>query len=510
MQYRPDFALNKLGTEQQQSAVLTLRSDGPLLRLRWLRTLSIDCSVAPVDQRDAFVHETLAVQQRSVLPCAVQRVVVKRMHGHETLQQYLQSLPLLISLNLRGCSDEFVPGSFLCPVADAHPWLQRLYLPQRSLLPQSTLERFKELEELDVTNCQTITNVDFCAATLRVLYADRCPKLTSAGLQHATKLEVLHVVLCQAVSNVSPFAHRLLELRASYHCGIDSAALSQCYRLQVLDARCNDKIDTLRPFAVRLRELHAGGCSKLGVGEYNELHDAALAEATHLVKLNVYSNPFVTTVAPFGSTLIELNALGGCGIDTIGLATATNLVCLIASDNSRIQSVAPFASALLELGTEGTSSGIGDAALALATRIVWLDCTFNKRITMVAPFGSSLRHIVAMNDSSVNDAGLTTATNLVTLNCSSNPKITSLAFCATSLQELIAQEYSCGVRGDEIATMGPQLWKVEEYGNYSITVRHLEGFTALARHGWLFVRRPFAPIVQPSEARLTKKRQRID
>ena len=91
MKYRPEFALCHLRMEQQKSAVDTLRSDGPLLRLRWLRTLSIDCSVVPVDQRDAFVHESLAVQQRSVLPCAVQRVVVKGMLACGTLQQYLQS-----------------------------------------------------------------------------------------------------------------------------------------------------------------------------------------------------------------------------------------------------------------------------------------------------------------------------------------------------------------------------------------------------------------------------------
>ena len=165
MQFRPDFALSQLRIKQQQSAVHTPLLEGPLLRLRWLRTLSIDCSDVPVDQRDAFVHDTLAVQQRSVLPCAVQRVVVKEMRDSGTLQQYLQSLPLLTALDLRGCSEEFVSDSFLCAVADAHPWLQRLYLPLESSAPQSTLDRFKQLEELDVTKSKTITNVDFCATT---------------------------------------------------------------------------------------------------------------------------------------------------------------------------------------------------------------------------------------------------------------------------------------------------------------------------------------------------------
>ena len=193
----------------------------------------------------------------------------------------------------------------------------------------------------------------------------------------------------------------------------------------------------------------------------------------------------MTTVAPFGSILIELHASGSnCGIDTVGLATATNLVCLNASRNPRIQSVAHFASTLLELGAGG-DSGIGDAALALATNIVWLDCSNNDQM---APFGASLRHLVADFFSSLCDSGLATATNLVTLNCSSNPKITSLAFCATSLQELSAKGL-CGVCGDEIATMGPQLWKVGKWDNDHITAQHLEGFTAVDGDGSLFARR---------------------
>ena len=58
-------------------------------------------------------------------------------------------------------------------------------------------------------------------------------------------------------------------------------------------------------------------------------------------------------------------------------------------------------------------------------------------------------------------------------------RITSLSFCATSLLELTAEGYNCGVCGDEIATMGPQLWKVENGYNERITEQHLEGFTAV-------------------------------
>ena len=143
--------------------------------LRWLRTLSIDCSDVSPNQRNAFLEETMTMQQRSVLPCAVQRVVVNGLYAHSSnLKLYIVSLRLLTVLDFRPSSNqfqvnEFVTDQFLCAVAAVHhSWLQRLYLPQWSQVSQSTLDCFTKLEELDVTYCQTFTNVDFCAATLRV------------------------------------------------------------------------------------------------------------------------------------------------------------------------------------------------------------------------------------------------------------------------------------------------------------------------------------------------------
>ena len=49
--------------------------------LRWLRTFSIDLSDVPVEQHNEFLIKTLVLQQRSVLPCAVQRVVVKEVQA---------------------------------------------------------------------------------------------------------------------------------------------------------------------------------------------------------------------------------------------------------------------------------------------------------------------------------------------------------------------------------------------------------------------------------------------
>ena len=212
------FRDSQQANEQQQS----------ILTLRWLRTLS--------------PSRTLAVQQRSVLACAVQCVVVS-VFGQTNatiLKQYLMSLPRLTVLDLRRC---FISNPFLSAVGDLHcSSLRRLYLPQRSCASQWTLEHFVNLEELDVSGCKTFTNVDFCAATLRVLYANGCAGLLHDGLENATNLEVVHVADCTAVTSVSPFAHCLVELDAS-DSGISSAALSKCHRLHVLHAGYHQPCD---------------------------------------------------------------------------------------------------------------------------------------------------------------------------------------------------------------------------------------------------------------------------
>ena len=136
-------------------------------------------------------------------------------------------------------------GFISSSVAETAPRLQRLYLPWKSTVSQSALDHFTQLDELRISGNTAFHNVDFCAATLRILHANYCGNLADAGLGQATKLEVLHIGDCKAVTSVSAFAHCLLELRASESCGIDSAALSQCFRLQVLDATENHKIDPL-------------------------------------------------------------------------------------------------------------------------------------------------------------------------------------------------------------------------------------------------------------------------
>ena len=140
--------------------------------------------------------------------------------------------------------------------------------------------------------------------------------------------------------------------------------------------------------------------------------DAALAEATQLVKLNASWNGNVTTVEPFGSTLIELVAVSrSCGITDAGLATATNLVCLLCVDNKEIQSVR-FGSTLLELIANDVR--IGNEALSHATQRILVSLFFaSERESDHNGWHhlASLRHLFA-DGSSLTDARLNTATNL--------------------------------------------------------------------------------------------------
>ena len=130
---------------------------------------------------------------------------------------------------------------------------------------------------------------------------------------------------------------------------------------------------------------------------------------------------------------------------------AVQLTCLNASGNERICSVAPFGSTLLELDAM-RSSALCQEALIAATKLHRLDVSDNNCITSVAHCATSLRHIVASGvDCSLGDTGLAAATNLVSLDCSNNPRITTISFCANTLQQLIMEGNSCGLKGDCLA-----------------------------------------------------------
>ena len=131
MRYRPDYMLRYLRSLQEETSVsASLGTTTPqqephlILRLPWLRTWSINYNHVPFEQREALVEETLAAQQRSVLSCAVQRVTVATLTTDPSnlrLCQYIASLPMLVSLDLRGNFVWISLEEFLSAVADAHP-----------------------------------------------------------------------------------------------------------------------------------------------------------------------------------------------------------------------------------------------------------------------------------------------------------------------------------------------------------------------------------------------------
>lgn len=437
------------------------KEEDDALVLRWLRTLVLDGSVARRDDGiDLQIKHSLAVE----------RVICKELPGNALVGLLLTPLsgsssrwPRITSLDFRDlrCSreDHETVQQLLLVMYHHQRSLRRLFLPEDSVISQSTLDCFSQLEELDVTWCASFTNVDFCSTTLRVLYASYCDNLTNEGLKNATRLEVLHVCGCSNVTSVAPFAHCLLELDASSTdwgdgCGLSSAALVDCRRLQVLFAEENETISTLAPFAQQLRELHAWE---------SVLDDAALAEATGLVRL--VANHKLTSVKPFGTSLRRLSVGNGMGTNKaqkdddaaasgIDAATLANLVYLNvshcsstpfadanssggSSSSENRSSVAPFWPQLLELYVEGDAFEVRNGVVSLPTKLIWLRVTRNTQLSTVHSCSPSLRHLHTSNATSLTNEGLSTATKLITFHCWGNRFVTTLKPFQNRLQELV-------------------------------------------------------------------------
>lgn len=461
MDFRPDYYLDRLcmmtsletdpSTENEATGSLTAAvsgNNGPRLHLRWLRTIVVDLCFT---EKKIASTEKFALLQRSVCNGAVERILAKELGNEHVpyLELLVKSLfgvvdglslcsTRLTCLDLRGCDNRHPAwhsfwsmmtaeeGSGRRSASSIASSLRRLYLPRVANVTQATLNHFVQLEELDATCCTSLTTVDFCCKTLRVLYANFCTNLTNEGLKNATCLKVLHVSCgSRALSLVRPFQHCLVELDCSGDCGIDSAALSDCYRLQVLRVVDNEKITTLMPFAERLRELAADGWN-------NKLDDAALVPATGLVQLSIDRNEYITTVAPFAASLRDLCA-SGCRLDDHGLTDAVNLVRLSALENVAIRSLAPFASSLLEL--DATASGVNDTTLSAATQLVSLSLMNGNELISTLHGNRLLKHLAA-NESVLTDEGLSHVTQLITFKAWAVPKVTTLSPFRDCLQEL--------------------------------------------------------------------------
>ena len=78
--YRPDYRLDRLRMMLDGSSRKRRRDGEPLLHLRWLRTMVVDLSRTP-EERPQDALDRLALQRRSAVGCAVERVVCKAEQG---------------------------------------------------------------------------------------------------------------------------------------------------------------------------------------------------------------------------------------------------------------------------------------------------------------------------------------------------------------------------------------------------------------------------------------------
>lgn len=397
MKFRPEEHLHRLRTmlhdDEHSTAAAVAAGREPAaignssqqLLLPWLRTLVLNTrGLSPSEG-----EQQIALQMRHAILIrgAVEHVVLQGLeapHVSQVLPFVTETVLVLHSLDVKRCEPQALTSAFFSAVAKAHSRsLKRLILPPESItLSQELLENFTRLEALHIEGNPNLTSVEFCAETLRMLYASYCPHLRDEGLRNAIRLEVLHVSNCPQVTDISSFAHNLLELGAagdydlSYACFLNDTNLAGCQRLQVLSAFNNENITSLEPFAHCLREFNAGG-------SYNQFTDAALANATRLVRFEAFSNPHLSTLAPFAPSLRHLD-VGNTYFDDAALANAGELVVLHANGNYKISTLAPFAGSLMELDARDTSV-LGLAAVEqIAGTARWLDVTGSMHVWQVA------------------------------------------------------------------------------------------------------------------------------
>jgi hypothetical protein len=237
--------------------------------------------------------------------------------------------------------------------------------------------------------------------------------------------------------------------------GVRSIALHECFCAAAIGGVLvdllvkTDSISSLVDLTLAVAR-YVGGRPAPPVTITDQDLDSLSEAGVHLRVLRVPDQP-VTTVAPFATTLVELDASGlYCGIGDAGLTSAHNIVKLHAENNGNITTAAPFATTLLELDASGSCCGMGDAGLASAHNIVKLVAGSNKRITTVAPFATTLMELdVSGGYSGIGDAGLTSALNIVKLLAKNNESITTVApFAATLLELDVSGGYS-GI-GDKV------------------------------------------------------------
>lgn len=253
-----------------------------------------------------------------------------------------------------------------------------------SLLERLPAPVYCSLTALIVRHCCPLDNALLCEVAvlqpqLRALHVPNQRFLEQSTIDQWKQLQVLNVSHCPLVHRV-PGSHLQVLYARGNECGIGDAGLRHVRGLQVLYAGNNSKITTVEPFASSLVELEASFACGIG--------SRGLSEAHKLSKLYAWGNDRIQTVEPFGASLLELDASFDCAMNDEGLRTAVGLRVLDARNNPRIRTTEPFGSTLAVLDASGTC-GIDDSGLLFAAGTLrQLRVTGNKRIEEYGGFTS--------------------------------------------------------------------------------------------------------------------------
>jgi len=163
------------------------------------------------------------------------------------------------------------------------------------------------------------------------------------------------------ISIPEPFATTLHTLSAKCISTISDISLKFCTNIAELNITDNEYVTTCAPFAKSLQILHAKlTTSKFMThiflqNKYNMIGDDGLSSCTTIRELYVDNNKFITTCAPFATSLRKLSAKQTSGIRDDGLRLCNNLMHLIINDNRKITTCAPFAKSLRILHAQTVS-----------------------------------------------------------------------------------------------------------------------------------------------------------
>ena len=324
------------------------------------------------------------------------------------------------------------------------PWLRTLFVECRDVVPNCRREHVEAfLKRRCNHHCRRNLppNVIVEAVVLQELssYEDilcflkTAMRLTSLDLRSCWTDKPNSTFFIELAA-ANPFLKRLF-LDPKSNC--PATVLEQFTVLEMLDATSYGELTNVHFCAQTLTVLIADHCAKLT--------DAGLANAVHLEVLCVAGCRRVTTLAPFGQSLRDLDASFHCGIHSEALSQCLRLQRLAIYDNPSMTSIpSHFGRFLRELDVSGFLSVIGDAALAHVTSLVKFACLHNHHVCTVTPFANSLLELTAGN-SKVDDAGLALAQNLTNLDACDHPLITNLAPFAGSLLALRAEGERSGL-----------------------------------------------------------------